>query len=102
MRFVPNSDRVLVKVDRQADERKVAGGMLYAPSTAAADGARVGTVVAVGPGKLNDATFVGIGRPPFSAGDRVVLDSVGGLEVEVSGEKLVLVRCEEILGKFVE
>lgn len=91
--FRPNSDRVLVDLE----EYTTTNSGLHIPQTANA-GARKGTVVAVGPGRPIDGRVV---PPPFSPGDRVLVDNPAGMKVQVGQKDYQLVRSEEILGKFV-
>lgn len=90
----PNSDRVLVK----KDEFKSTAGLILAPS-AELSGPYSATVVAVGPGRERDAAGLRPGLD-FRVGDRVLVDSIGGLKIELNGESYILVRNEEILGIF--
>lgn len=104
--FVPNSDRVLCDLEVRESS---AGGIIYAPSAKNTD-ALEATVIAVGPGReWHLQTVVSGGcsletstlRPlPYKAGDVVLLDPIGGLNVTLNGKKYKLLRCEEILGKI--
>lgn len=92
--FLPNSDRVLLKL--KAAEEKI--GSIYAPESVNRDECRIAEVWSVGDGRpMADGSLF---RPPFESGDVVIVDSIGGLNVTIDGEKFLLVRCEEILGKF--
>ena len=75
----PLDDRVLVKPE-EADEKTASG--IFLPEGAKEKPVR-GTVVATGPGKLNDDGK----RTPLSVkkGDLVVYGKYGGTEVEVDG-----------------
>ena len=57
-----------------------------------------GTILSAGPGKINDDDQ----RTPLQvkAGDVVVYGKYSGSEVEVDGEKLVLLRESELLAKL--
>lgn len=85
----PLGDRVLVRPD-PAEEKK---GLLYlAPS---ADPPTRGTVVAVGPGRYDDA-----GRcVPMSveAGERVFYGRFSGIELDDGGEKLIVLRDGDLI-----
>lgn len=100
VRFRPNSDRVLVKIEAVPEKR----GSLYVPETARAtsDDARYGIIVAVGDGRRIEGGFFDLfSDAHLHVGDRVLIDSVGGLKVKIDGEEFLLVRFEEILGFFV-
>ncbi len=91
----PVNDRVVIA--RDPAEEKV--GSLYLPANAQEKPFR-GTVVAIGPGKPNDAG----GRDPMqvAVGDRVLIGKYTGTEVEVSGEAYVVCREDDILGVLEE
>ncbi len=79
-------DRVLVEVDRDAGERRSAGGIVI-PATAAMGARRLAwsKVVAVGP----QARAVEVG-------DRVLFDAEDKAEVEVHGELYVVMRERDV------
>jgi chaperonin GroES len=87
-------DRVLVKPEEQPS---TAGGILI-PETAK-EKPQEGVVLAVGPGRrLKDGRVV---KPDVEEGDRVVFAKYGGHEVEVDGEKLLILDSDQIYGKMV-
>ena len=92
MKLRPRSDRVIVK---QSDaETKTASGIVL-PDSAKEKPTR-GKVVSVGPGKLDKhgkAMEIGI-----RAGDTVYYGKYSGTEVEVNGEKFVILRESDLLG----
>ncbi|HEY1686005.1 MAG TPA: co-chaperone GroES [Tepidisphaeraceae bacterium] len=92
MKLRPLADRVIV---RQSDaEEKTASGILL-PDTAKEKPTK-GKVVSVGPGKLDDK-----GKPMelgVRAGDTVFYGKYSGTDVEVQGEKFVILRESDILG----
>lgn len=88
----PLADRVIVKPSEA--ETKTPTGILL-PDTAKEKPTR-GKVVAVGPGKLDDK-----GKPmeiALRTGDHVIYGKYSGTEVEVDGEKFVILRESDILG----
>jgi chaperonin GroES len=88
----PLDDRILVK--QSEAEEKTAGGIVL-PDTAKEKPQR-GTVVATGPGKvLKDGTRAAM---EVKAGDEIYYGKYSGTEVEISGEKYVIVRESDILG----
>jgi chaperonin GroES len=92
MTLKPLSDRVIVK-QTEAEEKTPSGIVL--PDTAKEKPTK-GKVVAVGPGKLDDK-----GRRmaiPVKAGDTVYYGKYSGTEVEVDGEKFVILRETDLLG----
>jgi len=87
----PLADRVLVK---QVEEKEQIKGGIIIPD-AAKEKSQEATVVAVGSGKLTDDGK----RVSFEVkvGDKVLISKYGGTEVSVDGEKLVLLREEDIV-----
>ena len=88
----PLSDRVIVK-QSEAEEKTKSGILL--PDTAKEKPTK-GKVVAVGPGKLDDngkAMEIGL-----RVGDTVYYGKYSGTDVEVDGQKLVILREADVLG----
>ncbi|MEZ6235049.1 MAG: co-chaperone GroES [Phycisphaerales bacterium] len=92
MTVKPLEDRVLVK-PIEAETRTASG--LYLPETAK-EKPMQGKVVAAGPGKLLDngkrATL------SIKTGDTVVFGKYAGTEVEIKGDKHLIMRETELLG----
>lgn len=88
-KFKPLGDRVLVK--RLEGQEKTAGG-LYIPESAK-EKAQIGSVVAVGPGKVDNAGK--LITPAVKVGDKIYFGKYAG--TEVAADQLVI-REEEILG----
>ncbi|MFH0898379.1 MAG: co-chaperone GroES [bacterium] len=91
----PLHDRVLVK--RLESEQQTAGG-IYIPDTAQ-EKTQYGLVVAVGEGKINNDGSVRALK--VKQGDKVLFGKFSGTEVKLSGEEFLILREEEVLGKFV-
>jgi chaperonin GroES len=92
MKLRPLQDRVIVK-QSEAEEKTKSGILL---PDAAKEKPTKGKVVAVGPGKLDDngkAMEIGL-----RVGDTVYYGKYSGTEVEVDGQKLVILREADILG----
>ena len=92
MNIRPLHDRVLVR--RMEEERMSAGGIVIPDS--ATEKPVQGEVLAVGAGKvLKDG-----GRQALDVkvGDRVLFGKYSGTEVKVSGEELLVMREEDIMG----
>lgn len=92
MAIKPLEDRILVKPTES--ESKTASG-IYLPESAKEKPVR-GEVVALGPGKRLDNG----NRAQMSVrkGDTVVYGKYAGTEVELKGEKLLILRETELLG----
>lgn len=87
----PFGDRVLVRRDAAAE--KV--GSIIINQAATNEKPQYGTVLAVGPGGRNkDGEIIPM---VVEAGQRIYFEP-GGIEVEVEGEKLLVLRETEIVG----
>lgn len=87
----PIGDYIVI---RQDDADEVSPGGILLPDAAQSKPTK-GTVIATGPGKmLDDGTR---GPMDVSEGDMVMYASFGGTPIEVDGEKLVVLRQEEVL-----
>lgn len=92
MKIRPLHDRVVVR--RLEDEKKSPGGIVI-PDTAA-EKPMQGEIVAVGNGKKGDD---GKAQPlDVKKGDRVLFGKYSGTEVKVSGEELLVMREDDIMG----
>ena len=92
LKLRPLADRVIVK-QTEAEEKTKSG--IYLPD-AAKEKPTKGKVIAAGPGKLDDK-----GKPMeigVRAGDTVYYGKYSGTDVEVDGEKFVILRESDILG----
>src|SRR2546423_3385894 len=92
MNLRPVQDRVIVK-QSEAEEKTKSGIVL--PDTAKEKPTK-GKVIAVGPGKLDDK-----GKPMelgVRAGDTVYYGKYTGTDIEVDGQKFVILRETDILG----
>ncbi|MDR2187486.1 MAG: co-chaperone GroES [Azonexus sp.] len=92
MNIRPLHDRVIVK--RVEAERTTASGIVIPDS--AGEKPDQGEVLAVGPGKRDDA-----GKriaPDVKAGDRVLFGKYAGQAVKVDGDEVLVMREEDIMG----
>jgi chaperonin GroES len=87
----PLYDRVLIR--RVNEEEKSRGG-LFIPEQAKEKPAQ-GEVLAVGQGRRPDSG--GLIPLEVKIGDRVLFGKYSGTEIEVDGEKLLILREDEIL-----
>jgi chaperonin GroES len=92
MKLVPLDDRVVIK--QSEAEEKSTGGIIL-PDTAK-EKPQKGKVIAVGPGKMSDDGK----RSEMSVkkGDEVIYAKYLGNEIEISGEKYVILHENDILG----
>jgi chaperonin GroES len=92
MKLKPLDDRVVVK--QSEAEEKTAGGIIL-PDTAK-EKPQVGKIIATGPGKLLDNGKRS--KMSVKKNDRVIYGKYMGNDVEIDGEKYVLIRESDILG----
>ncbi len=94
MKLKPLGDRVIVKQDEA--ESKTSSGLYLAGDTK--EKPQTGTVIAVGPGKLNkDGEHMPM---PVKEGDRVVYSKYGGNEIVCADEEVLIVRADDIYAVF--
>ena len=92
MKLKPLDDRIVIK---QSDaEEKTSGGIIL-PDTAK-EKPQIGTVIETGPGKLLDNGKRG--KMSVKKKDEVIYARYGGNEVEIDGEKYVILRESDIHG----
>lgn len=92
MKISPLNDRILVQ--RVAEEEKTAGGIIIPDK--AKEKPVEGKIVAVGPGKLNDAgerIALQVKRD-----DTVLFSKYGGTDVKIDGENYLIMREDDVLG----
>ena len=92
MKLRPLDDRIVIK--QSEAEEKSAGGILL-PDTAK-EKPQIGKVVAIGPGKLLDDGKRG--QMSVKKKDEVIYAKYSGSDVEVDGEKYVILRESDVLG----
>jgi len=88
----PLSDRILVKAITA--EEKTPGGIVL-PDTAK-EKPQEGEVLAVGPGKQLDNGKVS--PMDINVGDRVIYSKYGGTEIKLSGDEVVVLLQDDVLG----
>lgn len=91
IKFRPLDDRLLVE---QGDAEEITTGGIVLPDTAREKPQR-GRVMAAGPGKLLDNGKRG--RLEVKVGDEVYYGKYSGTEVEMSGDKYVILRESDLL-----
>ncbi|WP_419162139.1 co-chaperone GroES [Candidatus Palauibacter sp.] len=87
----PMADRIVVAPLEETEEMR---GGLYIPDTAK-EKPQQGTIVAVGPGRMNDEGA----RIPMEvkAGDRVLYGKYAGTEVTLDGDDYLIVKEGDVL-----
>ena len=92
MKIRPLEDRVVIKQSEATD--KTAGGIIL-PDTAK-EKPQIGKVIAAGPGKILDNGKKS--EMSVKKNDEVIYGKYIGNEVEIDGEKYVILRENDILG----
>ena len=92
MNIRPLDDRIVVEA--MEAEEKTAGGIVL-PDTAREKPLH-GKVLAAGPGKLIEKTG-NRGKMSIKVGDVVIYGKYTGTEIELDGEKLVILRESDVL-----
>ena len=92
MKLRPLDDRVVLK--QSEAEEKTSGGIIL-PDTAK-EKPQIGKIIAVGPGKLLDNGKRG--DMSVKKGDEVIYSKYMGNDIEIDGEKYVILRESDILG----
>ena len=92
MKLRPLDDRVVIK--QSEAEEKTSGGIIL-PDTAK-EKPQIGTVIETGPGKLLDNGKRG--KMSVKKKDEVIYAKYIGSDVEIDGEKYVILRESDILG----
>jgi chaperonin GroES len=91
MKVRPLQDRLLLRPSEP--EAKTAGGIIIPDSVK--EKPQEGTVVAAGKGKVQDNGKI---TPlDVKVGDRVLYGKYSGTEIEVAGDKHVIIREEDVL-----
>ena len=92
MNLKPLGDRVVIK-PRKAEE-KTKGG-IYLPDTATKEKPLLGTVVAVGSGKIMDDGSRAAMEVKID--DQVIFSKYAGTEIKLEGEEYLIMREDDIL-----
>jgi chaperonin GroES len=92
MKLRPLDDKVVIK--QSEAEEKTAGGIIL--PDAAKEKPQVGKIIAVGPGKLLDDGKRG--KMSVKRNDEVIYAKYIGSEVEIDGDKFVVLRESDVLG----
>jgi chaperonin GroES len=92
MKLVPLDDRIVVK-QSEAEEKTVGGIIL--PDTAKEKPQR-GKIIAVGPGKMQDNGKRS--EMSIKKGDEVIYTKYMGNDIQIDGEKYVILHENDVLG----
>ncbi len=87
----PVNQNVILKVEDTSGEQKTASGIII-PDTVAKEKPKVGQVISMS----------NIEGPEIVVGDQVIYKDYSGTEIDLDGEKFLVVPYEDILAKIVE
>ena len=90
MKLVPLGDKVVIK-QLEAEEKTKSGIVLPSQSK---EKPQMAVVIGAGPGGMVDGNKV---EMAVKAGDKIIYSKYSGTEVECDGEKLLVVRQNDIL-----
>lgn len=93
---VPLTDHIVLQ---SIEEEELTASGLVIPESAK-EKPQHGSVVAVGPGKMNDAGVVE--TIDLGAGDRVLYQKYTGQEINVENEDYIIIRFQDVLAKLVD
>lgn len=92
MKLKPLDDRIVIK--QSEAEEKTSGGIIL--PDAAREKPQIGTVVAIGPGKILDDGSRG--TMSVKNKDEVIYAKYIGSDIEIDGEKYVILKESDVLG----
>ncbi|MGE0451100.1 MAG: co-chaperone GroES [Vicinamibacterales bacterium] len=96
----PVHDRLVVKLDEKQGERKSEGGLFIPVTVTSKEKPQTGEVLAAGPGRYTDAGAL----IPMSvkAGQRILFGKYSGSEIELDGQKVLVIRDSDVMGLLPE
>ena len=92
MKLRPLDDRVVIK---QSEAEEKTSGVIILPDTAK-EKPQIGKIIATGPGELLDDGKRG--KMSVKKNDEVIYAKYAGNDIEIDGEKYVILRESDILG----
>ena len=95
-KVVPLTDHIVLK---SVEEEEITASGLVIPDSAK-ERPQHGTVMSVGPGKMNDAGVVE--TIALSTGDRILYQKYTGQEVTVDKQEYIVIRFQDVLAKLDE
>lgn len=91
--LAPLGDRIVVEPAEKEGEKKLASGIII-PETVDKEKPMKGTVVAIGPGKMEEGKRV---PPQVALGDTVIFSKYGYDEVKIDGTEYYILSESNIL-----
>ncbi len=87
----PVNQNVILKIDKEQGEQRTASGIII-PDTVAKEKPKYGKVIALS----------NIEGPEIVVGDMVIFKDYSGTEIDLDGEKFLIVPYADVLAKIVE
>lgn len=99
MKLQPVGDNIILKIEIKKKEEKTQGGLIVLnEGTEQSLRTDIAEVIAIGEGRvLNDGRVL---APSVSVGDKVIYNKFAGTEVNVDGEKYLILKETDILIKI--
>lgn len=99
MRLQPVGDNIILKIEIKKKEEKTQGGLIVLnEGTEQSLRTDIAEVIAIGEGRvLNDGRVL---APSVSVGDKVIYNKFAGTEVNVDGDKYLILKETDILIKI--
>ena len=99
MKMQPVGDNIILKIEIKKKEEKTQGGLIVLnEGTEQSLRTDIAEVIAIGEGRvLNDGRIL---APSVSVGDKVIYNKFAGTEVNVDGEKYLILKETDILVKI--
>ncbi len=88
----PLADRLIIKEEDESKERKTASGIIIPITVNEDKGGKVGEVLAIGSGRIEDGKLIPIS---IKVGDKVLFQ--WGDKVKIEGEEYYIVKESEVL-----
>lgn len=95
LKFHPRGNRVILRLAE--DSGRTEGGLFIPENAVPQDAPKEATVVATSLGYWVGGTWA---ECPFKVGDRVLVDALGGTRARICHRDYLVVRHEDIIGKF--
>ena len=90
--IIPLADRLIIKEEDESKERKTASGIIIPVTVNEDKGGKVGEVLAIGPGRIEDGKVIPVS---VKVGNKVLFQ--WGDKVKIEGEEYYIVKESEVL-----
>lgn len=94
LKFKPIGDRILIKIDKEADQKTASG--IYVPDSSRQEKPDFGTIIAAGEGKRTEAGKTIPMR--VKVGQTIMFAKFSYDEIKIDGEEYLVISENNILG----